>query len=339
MNKVYFIKFGGCSNHQDYSKILDDINTLNPEIIVWDYIREYDIFFNEILNDFNNFLDSKNIDLYVFLGIEKQDIVFEKYGKYNKFKFIFIPQYFFNSIYHTQLDTYKLIKEDIDKRVYEKLFICLNNHIKPHRSMTIDKLCKSNLLDYGVISWLIKDDHLYDFKCWEQKIVKIDDTHEYDSGANQHWLSMNNGNPLVNLVTETICNNHNIYFFLTEKTAKPLLLGQIFLVVSIKGFHSNLKKYGFELYDEIFDYDFDNEESLDKRLDGIMSNLIRIKDMNYYDLYLKVKDKLEKNISTAIKIIEENTTIPQEFYVLYEKYKEDFDWAFENDKLKKFYYK
>jgi len=333
MNKVYFIKFGGCNNQQDYLKIVYEINETNPEIVFWDYTREYDILFNEILYDFNEFLNKKNINIYVLLGIEKQDFILKKYEKYNKFNFIFIPQYFFNSIYNSQIETYKSIKQEIDKRVYDKLFICLNHNIRYHRSMTIDKLCEYNLLDYGNISWLIEDNS-YEFKCWKQKIIKIDNTNEYDSGTNQHWLSINYGNPLINLVTETICNKDNVYFFMTEKTAKPLLLGQIFLVVSIKGFHSNLKNYGFELYDEIFDYRFDNQDCLDKRLDGIIENLLRIKDMDYYDVYLKVKDKLEKNVCVAQKIIEENTTIPQEFYLFYKKYKSEFDMAFDDDKLK-----
>ena len=58
--------------------------------------------------------------------------------------------------------------------------------------------------------------------------------------------------PFFQLVSETTTN----HFFLTEKTVKPLLLKQPFLVFGNVGFHKKLKDYGFKLYDEVFNYDF-----------------------------------------------------------------------------------
>tara|TARA_B100000287_G_scaffold370733_1_gene368349 strand:+ start:1153 stop:2043 length:891 start_codon:yes stop_codon:yes gene_type:complete len=45
----------------------------------------------------------------------------------------------------------------------------------------------------------------------------------------------------------------------TEKTFKPLFWQKPFLILGGQGIHTFLKNEGFELYDEIFDYSFDNE--------------------------------------------------------------------------------
>mgnify|MGYP000208988646 CR=1 FL=1 len=66
-----------------------------------------------------------------------------------------------------------------------------------------------------------------------------------------------------------------------------------------------LKKYGFEMYDEIFDYEFDKKESLEERIDGIMKNLLKIKDEDYSNIYKKLKEKIEKNTLTGIEIIKQ----------------------------------
>ena len=108
------------------------------------------------------------------------------------------------------------------------------------------------------------------------------------------------------------------------------------LIIKLK--NNNLKKYGFEMYDEIFDYEFDKKESLEERIDGIMKNLLKIKDEDYSNIYEKLKEKIEKNTLTAIEIIKQNKFTSQEFSLLYTQYKDEFENAIKNNKFKKFYF-
>jgi hypothetical protein len=338
MDNIFFIGFGEINSETKLLDLKNEINNIKPKIIIWDWVRESDITPNHINDELIQFLNETKIDIFILFGIEQQDSIAKKYEKYKNLKIIYVPFYFLNSIYVTQYETYIKIKKEIDKRVYNSLFICLNHHIKSHRNKTIEKICINKLFEYGNISWLIFDDKS-DFKCWKQEIIKIDNTTLFGTdGSDEHWLSMNYGNPLINLVTETLSEPQEC-FFMTEKIAKPLLLGQLFLVVGTKNYHNNLKKYGFELYDEIFNYEFDEKESVDERIDGIMKNLLNIKDKNYYSIYEKVKEKIEKNIMTAIEIIKQNKFTSDKFSLLYNEYKDEFENAIENNKFKKFYFK
>jgi len=337
MNNIFFIGFGEINSEIKLLNLKNEINSLNPKIIVWDWVSESDMSPNKINKEIIEFLNETKIEIYILFGIEKQDVKIKKYEKYKNIKILFIPHYFFNSIYITQFETYNKVKKEIDKRIYDKLYICLNHHIRPNRSLTIDKLCENKLLSYGNFSWhTYYDSHI--FKCWEQKITKIDEITLFGADtSDEHLLSVNYGNPLINLVTETLCLSDEC-FFITEKVAKPILLGQLFLVAGTKDYHNNLKKYGFEMYDEIFDYEFDKKESLEERIDGIMGNLLKIKDEDYSNIYEKVKEKIEKNIITAIEIIKQNMFTSREFSLLYTQYEDEFENAIENNKFKKFYF-
>lgn len=337
MDNIFFIGFGEINSEIKLLNLKNEINSLNPKIIVWDWVRESDITPNHINEELIEFLNEIKIDVYILLGIERQDKIVKKYEKYQNLKIIYLPFYFFNSMYLTQFETYIKIKKEIDKRVYDSLFICLNHHLKSHRTKTIEKLCENKLLNYGTITWHLYD-HKCNFKCWKQEITKIDEITLFGTdGSDEHWLSMNYGNPLINLVTETLSEPEES-FFMTEKVVKPLLLGQLFLVVGTQNYHNNLKKYGFELYDEVFNYEFDKKESIDERIDGVMENLLNIKDGDYVNIYEKVKEKIEKNVITAIEIIKQNMFTSREFSLLYTQYKDEFENAIENNKFKKFYF-
>lgn len=100
----------------------------------------------------------------------------------------------------------------------------------------------------------------------------------------------------VDIVGESYVGESSIQ--ITEKTVKPLLYKKPFLTISGKGHHKFLKKHGFELYDELFDYDFDDIEEAPKRISAIEKNIKTILDMKTKDLIHeidKLDDKLEYN--------------------------------------------
>lgn len=67
--------------------------------------------------------------------------------------------------------------------------------------------------------------------------------------------------------------------FFTEKTAKCFNSCQLPLFLSVKGYVSLLKSMGFDVFDDIIDHSYDNEENPDKRIKLIVKELIRLKNI------------------------------------------------------------
>ena len=101
----------------------------------------------------------------------------------------------------------------------------------------------------------------------------------------EYWES------IIDLVGEA----YTIGSSLTEKTFKPLYWKKPFIIIGGPGIHTFLKDNGFELYDEIFDYSFDNEP-FRVRWKSIMGQMKNILDMKITDLEKKINySKLEHN--------------------------------------------
>jgi endonuclease III-like uncharacterized protein len=86
-----------------------------------------------------------------------------------------------------------------------------------------------------------------------------------------------------------------------------LFIGQPFLTLCAKDTHKTLKGYGFELYDEIFDYSFDSEPDYKDRIRGIIDNVERLKGKDYSELYRLIEDKVEHNVRVCYELISKIT--------------------------------
>lgn len=194
----------------------------------------------------------------------------------------------------------KNIKNSKNKR----LFISLNNRAHYHRCKMIDVLQKEKLLEHGIISWYNKDREKYKFKHWKQRKVFLKDNYKTD--RDQHVLPGEFNKAFLNLVTESTTDG----IFVTEKTYHPILIKRPFICLAALGFHNFLKTQGFQLYDEIINYKFDDEEDLDKRIALIAQELKNLQKQNYQILYNKIRNKLEFNKRRALEIVKNQEGIP-----------------------------
>jgi hypothetical protein len=117
----------------------------------------------------------------------------------------------------------------------------------------------------------------------------------------------------MQLVTES----DDEFVFFTEKTATPILLNKPFLVAGSVNFHDSLRRRGFELYTELFDYSFDSVEDINVRYEMIVENVKHISSMDLNELHNKVVDKLHYNKQHALKLIND---IPIEITELLNRY-------------------
>ena len=217
--------------------------------------------------------------------------------------------------------------ETVHKTVIDKLYVCLNRKSKYHRCILADHLAKFNLIDKGYFSWCkleVSDNHIpfqhYNFKYFdnEERLV-----HTFDQDipyANEGFVVTGDyfSKGFVHILPEAIVDD---YMFIGMKFAQVCLPYKPYLFLGTKGIHKQIKNLGFELYEEIFDYDFDNYADINKRVEGIVSNLLNIQDENFVKLNKTIEDKLKYNKNHFVKLVKDKNNIPEQFWSIPEQTK------------------
>ena len=75
------------------------------------------------------------------------------------------------------------------------------------------------------------------------------------------------------------CRVNSDRLFFTEKSAKPFLLSQMPLFIAAPGYVNQLRKLGFDLFDDIIDHGYDKEDNIFKRCDMVFSELKRLTEL------------------------------------------------------------
>ena len=314
------------------SIIIEEVKKYRPKYILYWNVTEFDISGDGLFSDNGNsmieltkLLVEYNVIMYIIHSTPKQ-VYYDFYNHLlkkqiyydcEKIKLIFWP----TALLHL---TKKFLTKQFGENIittnhgtdFEKLYVNLNHRPHIHRCQLIEKLYENNLFEFGKNSWNhldIENYSSYKFKNWTPEILKIKE----DVGVYEYVF---NTKCLFNLVSES----SDLLIFITEKTFKPILHGQAFLCFGYRGQNLCLREYGFELYDEIFDYSFDDLPLIEDRIQGIINNISNLKDKNYYELYDKIKHKIERNKNRAIDILENDPYIPEELIRLFKDYNDIF---------------
>lgn len=201
----------------------------------------------------------------------------------------------------------------------KKSFLCLNGVNKPGRRFVYNYCMENDLIQEAIFSFHNRD-HGSTFEGYPTITLSDDvkDTNDgvtWDNDYKNSWFE----NTYFNLVTESSANNDanegpmplqsfNNSFFPTEKTFKPIFNNHPFVSISDFEYHKNLKDYlGFELYDEIWDYDFDSKEAPEERWLKLLEqvNVISKEGIDYN----LIKEKLEYNQSVFLNEQQHKKTI------------------------------
>jgi hypothetical protein len=92
----------------------------------------------------------------------------------------------------------------------------------------------------------------------------------------------------LNLVNESTVKRR---IFITEKTWKPILSGQLFLVLGNQGILSELRRLGFDVFDDIIDHSYDFETDARTRLNKMHAELDRIVDLDLHDMLVATRHR------------------------------------------------
>lgn len=314
--KEFIICFSSHYGKNVLKPLMEDIKKYSPKKVLYWAGDEWALPGDMIIEDLDNLKDliiDTNTQLYVLFGsceTEKGHFYKKVYPQEN-FKILNWPTYF---IHRVNYDTNNFLKE------FNYLFSNLNYIPHHHRCVLMDELYNVNLFNVGKISWNLIDENYsqYDFKYWKQELIEIDNFIKNKKNFTNTFYETDDS--LISIVTESTTRD----MFFTEKTFKPIISERPFIVLGYKGQNLELKKYGFELFDEIFNYEFDLSDDVVYRAKGIVQNLQNLKNENYNLLYNKVSEKLRHNKEVALNILENDLFIPQEILEFKNLYKDEF---------------
>lgn len=289
------------------------------------------------LNEFLSFLKNNKIYFHLILGSHYPNFLLEFEKKYLN-EHLQIDYWPSLLIDHTRRQLQQnFISEsnlgyDIDKlenkKNFEKLYTNYNLRPRIHRRIMMDLLSKNNLFDAGFNSWntlfefnigndITLDDSFYpSFKYWNEEILNLDDYFS-DKFNDEFSPELTDTKSFMMLVGETSLEIP----YVTEKTYRCMYLKQPFIAYGCKNQNKELVKYGFKLYDEIFDYSFDEIDDVFERYQTLLeTNIEKLKNKDFNKLYKQIEEKLIFNKKRLFELLDSAEFIPEVIVSLNKKY-------------------
>lgn len=244
-----------------------------------------------------NILASKNMKMYIITGTNHTGSVPDNIEIIN-----WHTSFFRDTL--TLVDT-AIYKEQLN---YKHYFLYLNQTCRTHRCVLMDIVAKFDLLKHSEYSWINNKfiNNSYKFKYFKGSRKYLDTMEIYLNVP----IPKQSYESFFHLVSETTDKAQ----FITEKTIIPLLIGKPFIVAGASGIHQTLKNLGFKLYDELFDYAFDDIEDTEQRYTAICENIKNITNLSFdqcRELNIKILDKIRFNRNRAIEIAYDENLMPQ----------------------------
>lgn len=214
-----------------------------------------------------------------------------------------------------------------------KSFACLNKRIRSHRVWFYTKLFHNKLLDKGLVSMNNFDtNHGFSMegKSIDEKLRKQANdilplmVHNTPNDELDDSFYISRFNPEVCLQTwcSVVSEAHFIdtddTLFISEKTFKPILCSQPFLILGNKGSIGAMKDMGFDTFDEFIDQSYDNY-STHERFNRLIKSIKKIEKIeNKYEWFLKMSDSIEHNKEVLRK--RSGINLPEAFVELHKYY-------------------
>lgn len=296
MSSAYFVHHYQSVNNYDWATEIKEINYINPDVVVCFCLEEWDVkyIFRNLFPKLIEWATANHKIVKVLSSVSDNKQLFPKiflektYGLYD------LLQTFTNHIIETN--------QVVNPIHCHKVFTNYNNIGKYERAMLIEEFARRHLLQHGMVTFLnpnpISNSHTgVVFPGWKYH----DGSRLIDEPSippNLLDLPTNYLSSIIDVVSET--NVRPDEHYVTEKTVKPIVTLKPFICLSSPGYHRFLtEEFGLELYDELFDYSFDQEHDLHKRISMIVDEIERIvqfyNDDFKFSMYEQLLPKLLRN--------------------------------------------
>ena len=226
-----------------------------------------------------------------------------------------------------------------------KFFMTFNKEPKRHRYGLLCLLKKYNLLndtnwsmvptfsnnrdenfytpifDTETINFL-KEEIKY-FKELDYKFSDFETNNQFTYKSVIELTQIENGNnyenTYVNLTTESVFDERENIVHITEKSYKPFFYYQFPLILASENHIKTMKeKYGFDFYEDIVNYEYDNEKNDINRFKLYINEVIRLSGMKeqLIEYYKNNEDRFKKNKDKLISLLNLINNDYQYFYNL-----------------------
>lgn len=184
------------------------------------------------------------------------------------------------------------------------LFSFLNGQLREHREILFKKILNNPIKEVGLISNLDTSKVSYG--------IPIIDLGGYDNEF--LWTSGKSffKNSYVNLVSESDSGAFTNGILITEKSVKPFVYQQLPLFLGKEGLVTYLRKYGFDMFDDIIDHSYDFENRIDNRTDMILNQLINLSKIDLNEFFIKNEDRFKYNYNIYKEIVRNCNTLPKD---------------------------
>ena len=285
--------------------------------IVFIYTNEGDLRFR--YREFCAIVDKLNLP-------KEQIIVFhgdfdEQY--FQNAPFVYVP----NLLFKWWLKNYRN-KTDLVEYKPNKLFLTLNRNVRNHKLLMLAALIKYDLLDQGIYScgkirnveWITE---YLNYPLTQEEISRLysiemtsPDKEISNGGINNivwAYTDADVENTFLSLVTESLVDG----LFFSEKTFKPIVAGQPFIILAGSGHLELLKKFGYKTFSDYWDESYDIEIDLVKRVEKIIQVLQYLNSLS--------TEKLISIRQSMIPILEHNQKVFTDSLIDDSKYDEQTD--------------
>lgn len=196
----------------------------------------------------------------------------------------------------------------------EKKILCYNRRPHVHRKILVYEILNNpTILNNIILSYGGTTNRFpYTIHNFSEKIKNIDrakrineffQTMEFEINVDDKNLELNQADDFdyfmhhktfISLVSETNANSDNLFF--SEKTYKPIIAKQPFIIYGNPNSLKHLKNLGFQTFDKWIDESYDGEIEFEKRLDKIIKLCEDISNMKTSDLY-----RIREEMSSALE--------------------------------------
>jgi hypothetical protein len=180
------------------------------------------------------------------------------------------------------------------------------------RCMIIDNLAKVNILSNNYYSWLKSEDYPfnYTFKHFDNK-VKLLDIEVWDAYKQiPKPISNEYLKKTLWTVALEVCDKEIAF---SEKVLWPIFQKRPFICWGSPGINKLIKDLGFDIFDDIIDYTFDEENDLTVRVEKFTEQLIVLNNLDTDKYHKLLLGRVENNFKNLFKIVKNKIKSPNEY--------------------------
>lgn len=280
---------------------------------------------------------NKNVNEIIYISSNLRDTnVLEKYCKKNNTKpFHVIPISFFELVDVEQrnfLFQFKSTEQELKNTIKQtknfyinKLFSSLSRQNRSTRTYSTFLLCQSDISKHALISHDVISEEIYNimiesfvdldeketFDQWCKTLPLVADRSDFDNNwaMPQYDFSNIHNSTIFQIVNETFQEDwKKTSLFYSEKTFRPILCMQPFVINGQQGCNKYLSRLGYKTYDEWFNLSFDHEPDpvlrYKKLLKSVEDTVKYLKSLNrdrQIEWRFKNKEILKHNLNVMIQ--------------------------------------